>query len=184
MSRQMARQYKTGNWTNPEPGQNSNGHSASLGTFENQDSDTKCDNPSFLAPKLQMLHFKYELSTKTEIHKLSDTLVFLASILAVLQPISLSHRFSLLGPDFSAAPNSFPLLCLTSLSINPAKMQSKKKKKKVAHITQVPESLDYSINRGILDFLVMDSLPASQPAFWQLIISLNIFRWLFSFIFQ
>lgn len=70
---------------------------------------------------------------------------------------------------------------VTSLSINPAKKQSKKK---TAHITQAPESLDYNINRGILPFLVMDFLPVSQPAFWQLIISLNIFRWLFSFIFQ
>lgn len=57
-------------------------------------------------------------------------------------------------------------------------------KKKVAHITQAPESLDYNINQGILPFLVMDFLPAPQPAFWQLIISLNIFRRLFSFIFQ
>lgn len=41
-------------------------------------------------------------------------------------------------------------------------MQSKKK---VAHINQAPESLDYNINRGILPFLVMDFLPAPQPAF-------------------
>lgn len=67
---------------------------------------------------------------------------------------------------------------VTSLSINPTKMQSKKKKK-IAHITQAPESLDYDINRGILPFLGMDFLPVSQPAFWQLIISLNIFQWLF-----
>lgn len=102
-----------------ETGQNNNGQLQVWGILERQGWETKSNHPSAPTQHLRCatLHIKtaqnavrnvYEINNKIRQALVSCTQFdFLASILAMLQPISLSHRFSLLGPDSSAAPNSF-----------------------------------------------------------------------------